>query len=309
MNFSDDEYITMLKLDLKNLSSSVDHHLKRSNKLDPALLKAKELEAENTVLQKKISEFEKMFSDLSKKSVEEKKILELKCLMLSQKVEDFEKVIISERDQFAKEKKAIDLKSAGFLRVISDGTKGAKKGFEKERSILEAAIRKLTAKLSELSKLAQKEKKKRSELEMKIDLLIKQRDSYSSKNKELTTSSTIRTVSSNRSVKSSNHIRSTNLFYDRNRDSSGTNLRKRSNFKEEELVWNKKPVKDELKGKNSCVHTQTAKKNNAPKSKPAHVYTRDQMIRLSGTYCQGGVREVASDYDRSEPVLQRTNGF
>ncbi|KAI3718220.1 hypothetical protein L6452_19082 [Arctium lappa] len=55
-------------------------------------------------------------------------------------------------------------------------------------------------------------------------------------------------------------------------------------YKEEELVWKKKPVedekKDELKGKKSCVHTHKAKKNNEPK----------------GTYCQGGICKDLDEY-------------
>ncbi|KAI3757956.1 hypothetical protein L6452_05501 [Arctium lappa] len=270
--------------------------------------KVKVLEAENSELQKKISDFEKKFSDLSKKSVEEKKTLELKCLMLSQKVEEFEKVIILERDQFAKERKAND-------------QKGAKKGFEEERSILEAKLKKLTEKLSELSKSVLTEKKKKSAFEKKIELLIKERNSYSSKVKELqdiisktvvvterttpeskihsprnnsvgsnkpAASSHQKTALFKRSVKSSNQIHSTNLFYDRNIDCSSTHQRRRRSFQEEaELVWNRKPVKEELKCKNLCVHKPIAKKNNVLKGKPDFFYSRDKLISLSGKkfYC------------------------
>ncbi|KAI3707414.1 hypothetical protein L6452_25913 [Arctium lappa] len=292
---------------LKRKISDLEAQIQKQESVESNEKKSKDLESANAKLQKKISEFEKKFSDLSKKGVEEKKVYELQSLMLSQKVEDFEKVIILERDQFAKERKAND-------------QKGAKKGFKEERSILEAKIKKLTEKLSELSKSVLTEKKKKSAFETKIELLIKERDSYSSKVKELqdiisktvvvtermTPESKIHSPRNNsvgsnkpaanshqktalfkRSVKSSNQIHSTNLFYDRNRDSSGTQKRRRSFQEEAELVWNRKPVKEELKCKNSCVHTPIAKKNNALKGKPDFVYSRDKLISLSGKkfYC------------------------
>ncbi|KAI3664963.1 hypothetical protein L6452_43578 [Arctium lappa] len=293
---------------LKRNISHLEAQIQKQESVESNEKKSKDLESANAELEKKLSEFKKKIADLSKKSVEEKKTLELKCLMLSQKVEDFEKVIILERDQLAKEKKATE-------------QKGARKDFEKDRNMFEAAITKLNAKLSELSKNAQKEKKKKCELETKIDLLVKERNSYSSKVKELqdiiskTVVMTERTtpepkihsprnnsVGSNKpaasshqktalfkkSVKSSNQIHSTNLFYDRNIDCSGTHQRRRKSFQEEEeLVWNRKLVKEELKCKSSCVHTHNAKKNNALKGKPDFVYSRDKLISLSGKkfYC------------------------
>ncbi|KAI3673235.1 hypothetical protein L6452_39352 [Arctium lappa] len=293
---------------LKRKISHLEAQIQKQESVESNEKKSKDLESANAELEKKLSEFKKKIADLSKKSIEEKKILELQILMLSQKVEDFEKVIILERDQFAKERKAND-------------QKGAKMGFEEERSILEASIKKLTEKLSELSKSVLTEKKKKSAFEKKIDLLIKERDSYSSKVKELqniisktvvvterttpeskihsprnnsvgsnkpAASSHQKTALFKRSVKSSNQIHSTNLFYDRNIDCSSTHQRRRRSFQEEaELVWNRKPVKEELKCKNSCVHTPIAKKNNALKGKPDFVYSRDKLISLSGNkfYC------------------------
>ncbi|KAI3692290.1 hypothetical protein L6452_32104 [Arctium lappa] len=86
--------------------------------------------------------------------------------------------------------------------------------------------------------------------------------------------------------KSSIQIHTTNLPFHRKLDGSGSPPRRKS-YKEENIFWKKKPVKDE----SSCVHTHNETKNNALKSKPAHVYTRDQMIRLSGkdyscSYCR-----------------------
>ncbi|KAI3667237.1 hypothetical protein L6452_42286 [Arctium lappa] len=103
-------------------------------------------------------------------------------------------------------------------------------------------------------------------------------------------SSNQKPVSSQRTVKSFDQIRKTNLFYDRNIDGSGTCPRRRR-YKDEELVWKKKPVEDELKERESCVHASNAKKNKASNGKPDHIYSRDQLLRLSGTYCQGGVEE------------------
>ncbi|KAI3771533.1 hypothetical protein L6452_02698 [Arctium lappa] len=186
----------MLKLDLQKFAYSAANFSEKSKiyREEKKVLKEKvnALKKINEDLRKQIfdsqhltdgesikdkKQFEKKFSDLSKKSIEEKKVLELKCLKLSQQVSNFEKVIILERDQFAKEKKAFDQNNVGFLKEILDGRKGAKKEFEEERSTFEAAIRKLTEKLSVLSKCALREKKKKCELETKIDLIVKERNS------------------------------------------------------------------------------------------------------------------------------------
>ncbi|KAI3728567.1 hypothetical protein L6452_17205 [Arctium lappa] len=94
--------------------------------------------------------------------------------------------------------------------------------------------------------------------------------------------------------KSSNQIRTTNLPFHRKLDGSGSPPR-RGSYKEENLFWKKKPVKDE----SSCVHTHNETKNNELKSKPAHVYTRDQMIRLSG-------KENSCSYCRTHDPVHRT---
>ncbi|KAI3707308.1 hypothetical protein L6452_25715 [Arctium lappa] len=253
------------------------------------------LEAENTELNKKITglemqivkdrdnfeigkkAFEKKFSDLSKKSVEEKKTIELKCIKLSQQVSDFEKIIILEREKFAKEKKALEQKNVGFFKEISDGRKSAENDFEEERNIFYEEIRKLTAKLSELSTNALKEQITKSEFKKKIDLLIEERDSLSLKIKELekivskvvvtehttpeskihsprnssvgsfktAASSHQKTVSSRRLVNSFDQIRTTNIFYDWKIDGSGTHRRRRKRYVKEKLVWKVKPVEDE----------------------------------------------------------------
>ncbi|KAI3729885.1 hypothetical protein L6452_18557 [Arctium lappa] len=145
------------------------------------------LKDKNAELQKQISdleqkhaqdksEFEKLFtkkfSDFSRKCANEKKEVELKCIKLSQQVSDFQKVIILEREKFAKEKKAIEQKNVGIFKEISGQRNNAEKGFEEERSLFETEIKKLTAKLSELSEKALKEQKTKSEFTKKIDLLV-----------------------------------------------------------------------------------------------------------------------------------------
>ncbi|KAI3702040.1 hypothetical protein L6452_27643 [Arctium lappa] len=210
-------------------------------------------------------------------------MVELKCIKLSQQVSDFEKVIILEREKFAKEKKLIEQKNVGFFKEIYGQRKDAKKDFEEERNIFEAEIKKLTEKLSELSEIAQKDQNTKSEFEMKIDLLIKERDNYSSRIKELeditskvvvtehttpesqihtprddsvdsecsfktAVSSHKKTVSSKRSVKSYDQIRITNIFFDENVDGSDTyrrRRRRRRRYEEEKLVWRVKPIEDE----------------------------------------------------------------
>ncbi|KAI3758890.1 hypothetical protein L6452_06462 [Arctium lappa] len=277
----------------------------------------------NTELQKKISDLEqkhakdksefeksfaKKFSDFSRKCVDEKKEVELKCIKLSQQVSDFDKVIVLEREKFAKEKKAIERKNVGFFKEISGQRQDVEKGFEEERCIFETEIKKLTEKLSELSANALKEQKTKSEFMKKIDLLVKKRDNFVSTIKvlEKTTSSSIqKTVSSKRSVKSFDQIRSTNLFYDRNIDGSGTHQRRRRN-KEEELVWKKKPVKDgkkELIRKKSCEHAFNDNKNNAHKGKPDHIYSRDQLLRLSGLTWDSCESLNRTSMDSRKPVF------
>ncbi|KAI3719300.1 hypothetical protein L6452_20196 [Arctium lappa] len=158
--------------------------------------------------------------------------------------------------------------------------------------MFETEIKRLTAKLSELSEKALKEQKTKSEFTKKIDLLVKERDNFSSTINVLeksVSSTNQKSVSPQRSVKSFDRIRKTNLFYDSNIDGSGTHQRRRR-YKEEELVWKKKPVEDEMKERESCVHASNAKKNKASKSKPDHIYSRDQLLKLSGkkyhcSYC------------------------
>ncbi|KAI3692824.1 hypothetical protein L6452_32648 [Arctium lappa] len=58
---------------------------------------------ERSDFEKEKKEFAKKFSEVSRKSFEEKKTVELKCSELSQQVSDSEKVIILERDKFEKE--------------------------------------------------------------------------------------------------------------------------------------------------------------------------------------------------------------
>ncbi|KAI3666930.1 hypothetical protein L6452_41971 [Arctium lappa] len=229
------------------------------------------LESENAELKKNISDleqklaedkanfesekkgFSKKFSDFSRKCFEEKKSVELKCIKLSQQVSDFEKILILEREKFDKENKAIEQKNVGFFKEISGQRNNSEKGFEEERSIFETEIKRLTSKLSELSANALKEQKTKSKFSKKIDQLVKERDNFVSKIKEL-----------EKSVSKSNQ--------------KSVSSQRRS-FKKEKLVWQKKPVKDEmsveLKGKTSCVLVFQAKKNTEHK----------------GTSSQGGVRE------------------
>ncbi|KAI3669340.1 hypothetical protein L6452_40573 [Arctium lappa] len=129
-------------------------------------------QAEMLTIEKERKEFAKKFSDFSRKSFEEKKSLELRCVKLSQQVSDFEKVIIIEREKDEKEKKTAELKDID-------------KDFSKEKKDLETEIAKLTGKLSDLSTNILKEKNAKYELHKKFDLIEKERNSLSSKIKEL----------------------------------------------------------------------------------------------------------------------------
>ncbi|KAI3773047.1 hypothetical protein L6452_04245 [Arctium lappa] len=140
-------------------------------------------------------------------------------------------------------------------------------------------------------------KKTKSEFSKKIDQLVKERDNFASKIKELekfASSSNQKSVCSQRSVKSFNQIRRSNIFFDEYLDGSDTYPRRRS-YKKEKLVWMKKSdkdhKKDELKKKTSCVHSHKAKKNKEHKGKPDLIYSRDQLLR-GGADC--GLRRLNS---------------
>ncbi|KAI3735853.1 hypothetical protein L6452_15374 [Arctium lappa] len=111
-----------------------------------------------------------------------------------------------------------------------------------------------------------------SDFSKKIDQLVKERDIFASKIKELEMSGSSSTQ---------------NLSL--HKDGSDTYPRRRS-YKKEKLVWIKKSVKNdkknELNGKTSCVHVQKAKKNKEHNGKPDLKYSKDQLLRpvtISGT--------------------------
>ncbi|KAI3702301.1 hypothetical protein L6452_28034 [Arctium lappa] len=219
--FSDDDEkkIAKLKLENKNLASSVDYDSKRSKKYNDerkilreevsALKTIKEdllkqtsglneekvlfLEAENTELKNKISELEDHIVKFKQTGcANEKKIFELELQIVEER-----SVYEKEKKKFAKkfsefsrksveEKKTVELKCLKLSQQISEFEKrtNAEKGFDEERSLFETEIKKLTNKLSELSECVLKEKKTKSEFKKKIDLLIEERDNLSSKIKE-----------------------------------------------------------------------------------------------------------------------------
>ncbi|KAI3681241.1 hypothetical protein L6452_36030 [Arctium lappa] len=72
-----------------------------------------------------------------------------------------------------------------FFKEISDQRKNFEKDFEEERKIFESEISKLTKLISELSTKAMKEQNMKSDFQKKIDLLMKERNSLSSKIIEL----------------------------------------------------------------------------------------------------------------------------
>ncbi|KAI3746553.1 hypothetical protein L6452_08987 [Arctium lappa] len=111
-------------------------------------------------------------------------------------------------------------------------------------------------------------------------------------------------------IKSFSQIRRSNIFYDQFLDGSDTYPRKRS-YKKEKLVWQKKPVKDdmsdELKRNTSCVHVHKAKKNNTHKGTASQGVVREQW--LLNTAVQNphlNVKIMASKYISLGPVLQRS---
>ncbi|KAI3758544.1 hypothetical protein L6452_06111 [Arctium lappa] len=327
--FDDDEKkIEKLKLENKNLASSVDYYSNRSKKyhderkilreevsalktINEDLLKQTSglneekvlfLEAENTELKNKISELEdhivkfqqtgcaneKEIFELELQIVEERSVFDKERKEFAKKFSEFSRKFADEKKTFAKERKTIEQNNVGIFKEISGQRTNAEMGFEEERSLFEAEIKKLTANLRELSTCVLIEQQTKSEFKTKIDLLVKERDSYSSKVKELekivskvvvteqttpeskihsprnssvgsnkqVSSSHQQTVSTKRSFKYSNQIRITNLFCGSKIDGSGTHRRRR--YTEEKLVWRVKPVvenetndekKEEKKGK------------------------------------------------------------
>ncbi|KAI3715248.1 hypothetical protein L6452_22221 [Arctium lappa] len=282
------------------MSSRIEHQKDTNGELQKQISDLEQKHAQDK------SEFEKSFakkfSEFSRKCVDEKKEVELKCIKLSQQVSDFQKVIILEREKFATEKKAIEQKNVSVFKEISGQRNNAEKGFEEERSMFETEIKRLTAKLSELSEKALKEQRTKPGFTKKIDLLVKERDNFASTIKVLeksVSSTNQKSVSPQRSVKSFDRIRKTNLFYDSNIDGSGIHQRRRR-YKDEELVWKKKPVEDELKEKESCVHAVNAKKNKVHKGKPDHIYSRDQLLRTrSSTFRPGYFANIQGELNRS----------
>ncbi|KAI3746684.1 hypothetical protein L6452_09123 [Arctium lappa] len=120
-----DKWLEVEKLEKQNFElmekiSEMETDNIKSNEEKSKIVKLKEKGLE---LRKKVSELEQKiakdrdefekenkgfaqkFSEFSRKTFEENKVVDLKCTKLSQQVTDFEKVTIMERDKFAKEKK------------------------------------------------------------------------------------------------------------------------------------------------------------------------------------------------------------
>ncbi|KAI3692288.1 hypothetical protein L6452_32102 [Arctium lappa] len=225
-------------------------------------------------------------------------------------VEEKAKALEAENAELKKQLLEIEEDSTKKSEVKS---KNVEKGFEELRNIFETEIKKLTRKLSELSTKAMKEQNMKSEFQKKIDQLTKERNSLSSKIKELeeifskvvltehktpdsilqtprddsvdsecsiktSSSSHHKTVSTKRLVNSKDQISTTNLFYDRNVDGSGT-FRRRNGY--EKFVWRVKAASDEKNDQKSFVHTPIAKK------KIVH-----KILLITGTSSLGGVKEL-----------------
>ncbi|KAI3735513.1 hypothetical protein L6452_15013 [Arctium lappa] len=163
-------------------------------------------------------------SEISKKTLQEKKDLELRCIKLSKQVSDFEKILITKRDTFAKERKVLEDKNTefskqisvlqdllekerqffkekkksfesekknsekrnvGIFNEISDKSKNLQKDFEQERSYFETEISKLMSKISVLSSDILKEQLARSDLKKKFDTITSERNILVAKMKDL----------------------------------------------------------------------------------------------------------------------------
>ncbi|KAI3702171.1 hypothetical protein L6452_27897 [Arctium lappa] len=128
-----DRKITKLQSQLKKTeqksSELKDESVELQNKFNAFEEKISALEIKNAELIKIIqadkekSDLEKSFtqqiSEISKKTLQEKKDLELRCIKLSKQVSDFVKIIIAERDIFAKEKQVLETKFTELPKQIS----------------------------------------------------------------------------------------------------------------------------------------------------------------------------------------------
>ncbi|KAI3677927.1 hypothetical protein L6452_37201 [Arctium lappa] len=204
---------SQLKTTEQKSSKLKDESVKIQNKLKAFEDQISVLEKKNDELQTSLqAEKEKsnvktsstqQSSEISKKTLQEKKDLELRCIKLSKQVSDFEKIIITERDTFAKERKVLEdkntefpkqistlqdllekernifkekkqsfeqekklfeKKNAGIFKDISEKNKNLETDFEQERSYFETEISKLMSKISVLSSHILKEQMARSDL-------------------------------------------------------------------------------------------------------------------------------------------------
>ncbi|KAI3729648.1 hypothetical protein L6452_18310 [Arctium lappa] len=277
-------------------------------------------------------------SEISKKTVQEKKDLELRCIKLSKQVSDFEKILITERDTFAKERK----KNVGIFKDISEKNKNLETNFEQERSYFESEISKLTSKLSVLSSDILKEQMARSDLKKKFDTLISERNILTKKINDLevanielsdkvtadvisqspvdnstesvcsfkTTSSSIheKNVLKKKSVKSqfvkSNQIKPSNLFYDKSVDGPASYYVKSlgKSSQKIQMVWRVKDSSEEKEKYKAFASTSKAKKNRAHKGKsfvyPDMFYSTNHLIRIAQ-------RKICCSYCGENDFVQR----
>ncbi|KAI3729553.1 hypothetical protein L6452_18214 [Arctium lappa] len=183
----------------------------------------KSIQADKAKSKQETSSFLQM-SDISKKTLQEKKDLEHRCRNLSKQVSDFEKILITERDTFSKErqvlkrkisglpsqistlqdllekerklfkeqKKSFDLekknyekRNVGIFKEISEKTKNLEKDFKQEPIHFESEMSMLQSKITVLSSDIQKEQKAKSDLKQKFDTLSNERNILTKQIKDL----------------------------------------------------------------------------------------------------------------------------
>ncbi|KAI3758822.1 hypothetical protein L6452_06394 [Arctium lappa] len=259
-------------------------------------------------------------SELSKKTLQEKKDLELRCSKLSKQVSEFEKIVITKRDTFAKERQVLENKITELPKQIST----LQDLLEKERQNFKE--KKKSFELEKKDAEKRNTKKAKSDLKIKFDTLTSERNTLSEKIKNLevanselsekiradvidqspvdnstesvcsfkTTSSSIheKNVFNKKSVKSnnvnSNQIRPSNLFYDKSVDGSASLYVKTlgKNSKKNQMVWRVKSSSDAGKKNASSFKSKTnAKKNREHKGKSfgnsGIYYSTNHLIRIA----------------------------
>ncbi|KAI3672737.1 hypothetical protein L6452_38835 [Arctium lappa] len=245
----------------------------------------KSLQADKVKSKLKTSSTQQL-SDLSKKTLQEKKDLELRCIKLSQEVSEFEKILVTERDTFARERKVLEDKTVELPKQISalqdllekerKAFQEKKKSFELEKKNVEK--RNLTSKLTVLSSDVLKEQMAKSDLRQKFDTIIAERNILTGKIKDLEAANVqLSEKISADVINQSPYDNSTESSVDGPTSFYVISLGKQS--KKEQMVWRVKGSSDEKKKDKASTSTSKAKKNSVHKGNMISTIFRENVFR------------------------------